>query len=97
MSDTATSPTVVPFRPSLLTPFTFQAVTAAATYTVIITWSLAGQRWYFNLFTLSGVLVASMAMVGSPPNYGTDLAYGQIAPATIIFRVSTGNFEVNPG
>lgn len=94
MSD-STSPTLVPFQPSSTQPFQFQAVTDTATYTVIITWSLAGQRYYFNLYDLSQNLIASMAMVGSPPGYDIDLAYGQITPATIVFRPSTGNFEVN--
>jgi hypothetical protein len=97
MSGTA-NPTVVPFQPSNDQPFTFQATVSTGTYTVIITWSLAGQRYYFNLYTLGGVLVASMAMVGSPPNGSNlDLSYGQIAPDSIIWRPSTGNFEVYSG
>ena len=91
-----TSPTFVPFQPSATQPFQFQVVTDLATYTAIITWSLAGQRYYFNLYDLSRNLLACMAMVGSPPGYDIDLAYGQIAPASVVFRPSTGNFEVNP-
>jgi hypothetical protein len=84
----------VPFQPSSSQPFQFQVVTDIATYTAFITWSLAGQRYYFNLFDLSQNLIACMAMVGSPPDYDIDLAYGQIAPAIVVFRTSTGNFEV---
>ena len=94
MSDTV-SPTLVPFQPSATQPFQFQVITDEATYTAVVTWSLAGQRYYFNLYDLSQNLIACMAMVGSPPGYDIDLAYGQITPASVVFRTSTGNFEVN--
>lgn len=96
MSNT-TSPALIPFQPSATTPFTFQAVGSTGTYTGIVTWSLAGQRYYLNLYTLGGAPVSSMAMVGSPVGYDIDLTYGQIAPDSIVFRTSTGNFEVNSG
>lgn len=89
------SVTLVPFQPSATQPFQFQVVTGLNTYTAVITWSLAGQRYYFNLYDLSQTLVACMAMVGSPPGYDIDIAYGQISPATVVFRTSTGNFEIN--
>jgi len=48
------------------TNFQFQAPFDGAIYTVVVTWSLFGVRYYVNIYDLSGNLIGSRPMVGSP-------------------------------
>jgi hypothetical protein len=57
--------------PASAGPFTFQPTLDNNQYTVTVTWSLFGQRFYVNCYTLSGVLVFSMPLIGSM--IGTNL------------------------
>lgn len=60
------SVSITSFVPSALAPFQFQVTLDGQLYTVIVTWSLFGQRYYMNLFDLSGNLILSRSIVGSP-------------------------------
>lgn len=57
--------TTVAFTPSPLQPFQFQATLDGQQYTVIVTWNIFGQRWYINIYSLNGVLVAVLPLIGS--------------------------------
>lgn len=58
--------TIVAFQPSQTAPFQFQAEFDGATYQVLVTWSLFGQRYYVGVFDLSGNLIFLKGLVGSP-------------------------------
>lgn len=51
--------------PASAGPFTFQPTLDSTQYTITVTWSLFGQRFYVNCYTLSGVLVFSVPLIGS--------------------------------
>ena len=59
--------TVVNFSPSATAapPFQFQATLDGVQYNITTTWNVFGQRWYVNLYTLSGTRLMTRPMVGS--------------------------------
>ena len=82
-----------PFTPSVTTPFLFQPTFDGDIYTVIVTWNLFGRRYYVNCYTLSGTLIFSLPLIGSPLNYDISMTKGYFTTA-LVYRVSTNNFEV---
>ena len=88
--------TYIPFVVSQTSAFSFNATLGGSQYTITITWNMSGQRWYFNLATLQQVPVLAVALIGSPPDYDINLVQGFITGSTVVYRVSTGNFEINP-
>jgi len=46
-------------------PFTFQPDLDGTQYTITVTWSLFGQRYYANCYTLEGTLIFSLPLIGS--------------------------------
>ena len=87
--------TTIPFNPSATANTQFTATLDGVDYTVIVNWNLFGQRYYINIYTLQGTLVLCIALIGSPPNYDISMTKGYFT-STLVYRVSTGNFEVNP-
>jgi hypothetical protein len=85
-----------PFVPNPNSAFEFKPTLDGVVYSVTVTWNLFGQRWFFNIYTQSGVLILSAALIGSPPNYDIDLVEFYFTTSTLIFRESTQQFEVNP-
>lgn len=57
--------TFVDFVPSSAGPFTFQATLSGVVYNVIVTWNVFGQRFYLNLYDVSGDLVLARALSSS--------------------------------
>ncbi len=87
--------TITPFTPSSQTPFQFQPELDGSLYTAIVTWCLFGRRYYINLFTLQGVRVFSLPLIGSPLDYDLSLTEGYFN-STLIFRAPSQQFEVSP-
>lgn len=54
------------FVPSSSAPFQFQPVLDGATYNVIVTWNVFGQRWYVNVYDLSGNRIVTLPVLSSP-------------------------------
>jgi len=73
--------------------FQFSATLDGVTYTLIVTWNLFGQRYYLTCYTLQGVVVFNVPLIGSPDNYNINLAAGYFK-TPIIFRASSQSFEV---
>ncbi len=88
--------TFVNFTPAVTAPFQFNAALDGAQYTVILTWNLFGQRYYVNLYTLSGTLVVALALVGSPLDKDIDLVEGYFTTSTLIYREANRQFEISP-
>lgn len=85
--------TYVNFNPSPTENFIFQPMLDGNTYTAIITWNTFGQRYYMNLYDLSGVLVLCIAMIESPDNYNISLVAGYF-DTQLVYRESTAQFEI---
>lgn len=63
--------TFVDFLPTATKPFQFNPTLDGASYSLVVTWGLAGQRWYFNLYDQTGALVVYLPLIGSPS--GVDI------------------------
>jgi hypothetical protein len=87
--------TFIDFVPSTAAPFQFQATLDGTIYTVIVTWSLFGKRYYIQILTLQGIVIVYKAMVGSPPDYDISLTWGYFT-STMIFRMASNQFEITP-
>lgn len=95
--------TFVEFNPPAYTPFVFQPTLDGAQYTAVINWNLFGKRWYLNLYTIQGVLLICMPMVGSPvsspvPGVSPDinLLKGYFAVSTMVWRPQNNQIEIGP-
>jgi len=86
--------TYYPFTPSATQPFQFQPTFDGNVYTVVVTWNVSGQRWYYNIYTLSGVRVVTQALISSPDNYDINLLGGYFKTSKMVFRASSQQFEV---
>lgn len=53
------------FQPITTAPFSFQPTLDGQPYQATVAWNVYGQRWYLNIYSLSGPLVISEALVGS--------------------------------
>ena len=58
--------TYFPFNPSAQQNVSFLPTLDGQQFNCVITWNLQGQRYYFNLYTLGGVLVICAALSASP-------------------------------
>ncbi len=84
-----------PFIPSTNAPFQFQPTLDGQQYTVIVTWSLFGRRFYVNVYKLDGTLIVCRAMVGSPNGYDISLTSGYFT-SKMVYRAPSRQFEVTP-
>lgn len=57
--------TYTPFLPTATAAFQFQPTLDGAPYTLIVTWGLAGQRWYVNLYDQNGVRIVTLPLIAS--------------------------------
>lgn len=88
--------TLTQFTPNINQNFSFQPTLDGQQYNVTITWGLFGQRWVVNVYTLQNVLILQKPLTGSPPDYDINLIEGYFTTSTLVYRVATNNFEINP-
>lgn len=90
--------TFIAFAPSTNGTPPFQTVVTldGAAYSLVCVWNVYRQEWYYSLTDQPQNVVSFMPLVGSPPNADIYLAPGIFTTSTILFRIGTGNFEVNP-
>lgn len=88
--------TYTQFSPAPDQPFQFSAELDGATYNVIVTQNLFGQRWYVNVYDNTGNLIISFPLIASPNTYDISLIATLGFSSTLIYRDSTNNFEVSP-
>lgn len=63
---------------------------------MVVTWSLFGQRWVVNIYTLTGTLVVAKPLRSSPDGYDINLVAGYFKTSTLIYRASSNSFEISP-
>jgi len=85
--------TYVDFNPSLTSNFIFQPTLDGNVYTAIVNWNVFGQRYYLNLYDLSGNLVLCIALIESPDNYDISLVNGYFT-TKLVYRESSTQFEI---
>lgn len=82
-----------PFQKPTTAPFSFLATFDSVSYNVIVTWNYYGQRYYVNVYTVQGALVACVPMIGSPDDYDISLTAGYFT-TKLVYRTSEARFEV---
>lgn len=89
--------TLIPFQPqtNATPPFQATVMLDGGTYSLTCWWNILG-RWYYTIADQSGNPVYTGALVGSPDTSDILLAPGIFQTSTLVYRTSTGNFEVSP-
>lgn len=85
--------TFVDFVPSTASAFQFQPTLAGNPYNVTVTWNIFGQRYYINLYDLSGNLLLCRAMCSSGPTLQASFGWVDgyaVATTTIPHSVPIG-------
>jgi len=77
-------------------PFQVSVTLDGVSYSMITMWSTYSQRWYVSLNDQSGNVVVNQAMIGSPPGFDIRLFPGLFMTSTVVYRVSTNQFEIGP-
>jgi hypothetical protein len=96
---TAAGATLVQFSPPTSGMFQFTATLNSQPYTIQVQWNYAGQRWYLNFFegtNTTGTPAYSSPLVASGDSVNYNIALQLGGPSTVIYRHSTGNFEISP-
>lgn len=88
--------TLYQFVPGVNENFSFQPTFDNLQYTVVVSWSLFGQRWVVNVYDIQGQLVVERPLRSSPNDYDIDLISGYFNNSRMVYRAGTNNFEVSP-
>jgi hypothetical protein len=90
--------TTIPFVPNnaIAPPFAALVTLDGKSYSLVAMWNLYRGDWYVSLTDQSGNLVVNQPLIGSPPGTDILLAPGIFTTSTLVYRVSTGNFEQTP-
>lgn len=88
--------TFIAFAPTPQLPFSFQATFDGAVFNLTCPWSVAGKRWYLQCVDTANTLIFYQPLIGSPDSGDINLLAGYFIATTLVFRVSTQNFEVGP-
>lgn len=88
--------TFVTFTPSTTSTFQFQAMLDGSIYTVLLTWNVFGQRFYVNVYSLAGVLIVAIPLIGSPVGYDINMVAGYFTTSSLVYRADNGQFEISP-
>lgn len=72
------------FQPSTQAPFQFQPSLDGDVYNAVVSWNLFGARYYLNVYALSGALVFSMALIGSPTGTAIEQMTWEAGKVTVV-------------
>lgn len=86
----------IPFNPTPTQAFNFQATLDNAVYNLSCPWSVAGRRFYLQCLDQSATLIFYQPLIGSPDTGNINLLAGYFIASTLVYRVSTNNFEIGP-
>lgn len=88
-----TAVSVITFQPSATAPFEFQPTFDGQQYTCYVKWNVAGQRYYVECYSLTGVLIFNVPLIGSPNGYDISMTGGYFT-TKLVYRANNGQFEV---
>jgi hypothetical protein len=88
--------TLTLFAPQNNQNFQFNPTLDGVTYIAICTFNIYSQRYYISIYDSSRTLITYFPIVGSPDEADINLIFGYFITSTLIYRESTGNFEVSP-
>ena len=88
--------TFVKFNPVSTANFQFNVTLDNIPYVVVCTYNSYSSRYYISVYSTGNTLILVRPMVGSPNNYDINLLFGFFNTSTMVYRVSTNQFEINP-
>ena len=88
--------TLIAFNPSPNANFQFNPVLDGITYIAICTWNIYSEAYYISIYNSSRTLIVNRPIVASPDNYNINLVFGYFITSTLVYRASSGNFEITP-
>ena len=88
--------TLINFNPSSTANFQFNPTLDGITYVAICTWNAYGQRSYISIYDNARNLIFSRPIIGSPNEADINLLFGYFTTSTLLYRVSSQNFEITP-
>ncbi len=90
--------TTIAFAPnnSASPPFSTVFTLDGQNYNCVVGWNVYAQRWYFTLTDQAGTIYWTGPLIGSPMGSNILLAPGVFSTSTLLYRESTGQFEIEP-
>jgi hypothetical protein len=88
--------TFIQFNPQQNQNFQFNPTLDGVPYVAVVTWNIYGMRYYISVYDISRNLISYIPLVGSPDNYDINLMFGYFTSSTLVYRVSSNNFEISP-
>lgn len=90
--------TTIAFQPNNgnAPPFQSQVTLDGVSYSLQAKWNFYRGGWYVSLIDQSGNVVVNQPLIGSPPGSDIYLFPGFFTASTVVYRVSTSQFEVSP-
>ena len=84
------------FTPTAAGAFQFNATLDGGAYVCTVTWNVYAQRWYLNIYSITGTLIVARALIASNPAFPINLVFGYFTTSTMVFDDSTQIFTVSP-
>ncbi|MDE2469452.1 MAG: hypothetical protein KGL35_12075 [Bradyrhizobium sp.] len=90
--------TYIPFAPSpnAIPPFQTIVTLDGKQYSLICVWNVYRQDWYYTISDQAGNVVITQPLIASPTTSDIYLAPGIFTTSTLLYRITTGNLEINP-
>lgn len=90
--------TTISFQPNSnkTPPFSAIVTLDGSSYTLAAMWNFYRGDWYIQLINQTGQIVLNQPLISSPQGFDILLAPGLFTTSTLVFRESTGQFEINP-
>ena len=88
--------TIVKFEPSPNANFQFNPTLDGVGYVAVCTYNNYSPRYYISIYDLSRNLIMTRPIVGSPDNYDINILAGFFTNSTMVYRVSSAQFEITP-
>ena len=87
--------TTYSFQPTSSQNFTFQPTLDGNTYNCTITWNWFGLRYYITCADLSGNIIFTLPLIGSPQSYPISITAGYF-DSTLVYFDQTQQIVVTP-
>ena len=88
--------TIISFNPAPTANFQFNPTLDGSDYVAICSWNAYGQRYYISIYDNASTLIMSRPIIGSPNDDDINLLIGFFTTSTMVYRVSSSVFEINP-
>ena len=86
--------TLVTFNQTSTANFTFNPQLDGTIYVAVCTWNSYSSRYYISIYDTARTLIMIRPIIGSPDEYDINLVFGYFTTSTLVYRVSSNQFEI---